>query len=161
MVSSFSLLFLSFFFSPHFWFAILNVTSFRPCSFLILYSSILDWNLLFLLPFIHIRYCVFSYFPHPRTSFVQVQVCISLTGHWLVIYSCGVAVPASAPCTITHACAPPYHFLCFHLSRPLFFLVHHYIRVLNMQFFIEKLLVTVIYIKSVLYHSKPNKNKAN
>lgn len=42
-----------------------------------------------------------SLFYVPRTSFLQVQVCTSLTGHWWAVYSRGVSRVSLCPCVIT------------------------------------------------------------
>lgn len=63
-------------------------------------------------------------FPVPKTSFIQLQVCISLTDHRWAVHGHGVsnAMPALHP-SLSHACAPPHHIsistsqgLCYHTT---------------------------------------------
>ena len=63
---------------------------------------------------------LFVLFNTPKTSLVQVPVCLSLTDHRLVVHSCGTSRAKPMPYLLLFcACAPPYHILCLHYSRPL------------------------------------------
>lgn len=99
----------------------------------------------------------------PRSSFLQLQVCISLSDCWWAVYSCGVSRASLCPCTVTP---------CLWSSTPSpvsprltgpFFSIASLRKSCKYPILciIEKLLVAVIYVKLVLHHAKINKGKAN
>lgn len=77
-------------------------------------------SLLYMMPQAYVRCYLFVIFFTPKTSLVQVPVCVFLTNCGLVVHSCGIFRAKPVPHLLPScACAPLHHTLCPHYSRPL------------------------------------------
>lgn len=102
----------------------------------------------------------------PNTVFTQLlHLCFF---NWLLVSHLklwGLWCPLVGHLSSSHACTPLRGILCPHLqglccpTRLCFSTLHHYVRIMNTSFYAELLLVTTIFVKTLLYNTDISKIK--
>jgi len=136
-------------------------------------SSILHPDTQYMLPFMRVRYCFYVLFVTPKSSFVYLHVCISLTGHGQVGYNCSLQCqPCASPLTIPCLC-PSLPHLVFPLLRTSAIVPHshfstlcHCFRIVKLWLHhrairkIQQIRLSHLIRRKIVVIGKPSQNKA-
>lgn len=121
------------------------------------WSAALYYFQIYLMSFICLRYYCFAHSVTPKTSVFQIQVHISLTEHGWIVNICGVSSAKPVPHHVPELlyitrCVSASKELCHH-TRFAFLCTN----VINISFYIEKLLAATICTELWFYHRDTKK----